>query len=87
MLFFIESIQFVNLFLILFIHLLYLICRKILCFNCLRGPHNCGVDGEKNFGTTFFTHITKRLSFCSILINYESVNFFLKFSPFFFEVF
>jgi len=36
---------------------------------------------------TFFTHITKQLSFCSILINYESVKFSFKFSPLFWRCF
>ena len=38
---------------------------------------------KKLLGMTFFAHITKRLSFCSILINYECVKFCFKFSPFF----
>jgi len=42
---------------------------------------------KKLLGITFFAHITKRLSFCSIFINYESVKFSFKFSPLFLEVF
>jgi len=38
---------------------------------------------KKLFGMTFFAHITKPISFCSILINYESVKSFFKFSPLF----
>jgi len=37
---------------------------------------------KKLLGVTVFTHITKRLSICSILINYESVKVSFKFSPF-----
>jgi len=42
---------------------------------------------KKLLGMIFFADITKRLSFCSILNNYESVKFFIKFSPLFLEVF
>jgi len=44
-------------------------------------------DNRGVLGVTFFTHITKRLSLCSILINYESVKFSFKFSLLFFKVF
>jgi len=43
-----------NLFMSLFIHLLYLIWEKTICFNCLRGPYDCGVDAEKTFGCDIF---------------------------------
>ena len=42
---------------------------------------------KKLVGMTFFVHITKRLSFCSILINYESVKFSFKFFALFLNVF
>jgi len=59
-----------SLFMLLFIHLLYLIWEKTLCFNCFRGTSRlwCWLVLKKLLSVTFFTHITKRLFFCSILI-------------------
>ena len=42
---------------------------------------------KKLLGVTYFTHVTKATLLCSILINYESVKFSLKFPSPFFKVF
>jgi len=57
-----------SLFMLLFIHLLYLIWGKTLCFNCFKETSQLWCWCWKNFWVWYFvTHLTKPLSFCSIL--------------------
>jgi len=80
---FIESIQFVyvNVYTLAIFNL-----GKIIMFQLFKRDLTIVVLVlKKLLDVTFFIHITKRLSFCHILINYESVKFFLTFSPIFLE--
>jgi len=75
-------------FMLLFIHLLYLIWGKTLCFNRLRGTSWLWYWCWQNFWMWHFLLTLQNDShFAFILINYESVKFFLKFFPLFLKVF
>jgi len=77
--FFIENIQFV--YVIVYTFAIFNLGKNIMFQMFKRDLTIVVLVLKKLLGMTFVEHITKRLSFCSILINYESVKFSFKFSP------